>query len=540
MGRFGIGARVRDLDGDLATVIENPGSGKRVIRFDDPWLSQSMTIRKKFLTLVEAAPAAQEPAESWVPKVGDRVNWTRDRGDFDGATIESPEGLIFDWKLRATNGNSTYAYSHELEPAPLPVAEQPAGLVVEADKFYRDTDGKSVGPMIAYCGGYVEVHGDGRKWNADGSAVNEHAALVIAPLTIEASKFYRTRDGRKVGPVTTRTEDGKTYFIADGYHYNASGECGYEGVCTPEEDYRRQHDLVAEWVDEPVVAAIAAAVPEATTDEVVLKLEAGATYIGASGAQHVVEANEGNESWPFKTANVPHETSRFWRADGTAYNDDHWNKHAAVGDQLVSRLEPAAPPAKFKVGDRVRSVEDYGSIVKAGDEGEVAGFWRDGVKVLHSSGLRSCFERRIEPAPAPSAATPAESFIVARLTPSGLPRPSARPRVHTSLVAAENEAQRLADRLGDEFAVYQRVSSKTVDAGPVPGKDNWLFDAALAKEWIANRGGEPRAGMAFSWGRTSQGFEFWSRQNGSLTPSGRAILRKWIAEVESSTDKVAA
>src|SRR5690606_5258298 len=64
--------------------------------------------------------------------------------------------------------------------------------------------------------------------------------------------------------------------------------------------------------------------------------------------------------------------------------------------------------------------------------------------------------------------TPPTDFIVARLTPAGQPRPNARPRVHTTLASATAEASRLANRLGDEFAVYQRVATESVDAGPVP------------------------------------------------------------------------
>ena len=70
--------------------------------------------------------------------------------------------------------------------------------------------------------------------------------FIHAPITIETGKYYRTRDGRRVGPAF----DCGGYFDVDGWDYSASGKCGWCGQDN-EEDYRRQHDLIAEWVDEP-------------------------------------------------------------------------------------------------------------------------------------------------------------------------------------------------------------------------------------------------------------------------------------------------
>lgn len=63
-----------------------------------------------------------------------------------------------------------------------------------------------------------------------------------ATLKIEAGKFYKTRDGRKVGPMTYAggniyAADGKQW-RRDGYYWNGVG--GHE-----------QNDLIAEWTDEP-------------------------------------------------------------------------------------------------------------------------------------------------------------------------------------------------------------------------------------------------------------------------------------------------
>ncbi|MBD7990707.1 hypothetical protein H9643_07975 [Ochrobactrum sp. Sa2BUA5] len=72
--------------------------------------------------------------------------------------------------------------------------------------------------------------------------------LKLVSLKIEAGKYYRTRDGRKVGPVTDRGG----YYCANEMHYNSDGECGLEGRHHPDQDWRDKHDLIAEWIDEPV------------------------------------------------------------------------------------------------------------------------------------------------------------------------------------------------------------------------------------------------------------------------------------------------
>lgn len=55
--------------------------------------------------------------------------------------------------------------------------------------------------------------------------------------------------------------------------------------------------------------------------------------------------------------------------------------------------------------------------------------------------------------------------IVALIAKDGKPRPSSYPYVHTSLVSATTEAERLArDNPGQEFAVYQRVTGRKAEA----------------------------------------------------------------------------
>ncbi len=65
-------------------------------------------------------------------------------------------------------------------------------------------------------------------------------------FTIETGKFYRTRDGRKVGPATARTGGlgGDGPWRLDGWNYDNDGICSNLGG-------RNDKDLIAEWVDEP-------------------------------------------------------------------------------------------------------------------------------------------------------------------------------------------------------------------------------------------------------------------------------------------------
>lgn len=64
-------------------------------------------------------------------------------------------------------------------------------------------------------------------------------------MQIEAGKYYRTRDGRKVGP----TVDCGAYLQVDGYHYSSDGTCSLYGK--GEEALIPNRDLIAEWTDTP-------------------------------------------------------------------------------------------------------------------------------------------------------------------------------------------------------------------------------------------------------------------------------------------------
>ncbi|WP_320203730.1 hypothetical protein [Agrobacterium rosae] len=88
-----------------------------------------------------------------------------------------------------------------------------------------------------YAGGYV--------WRADELEPILSTATPEQPTTlkIEAGKFYKTRDGRKVGPMASA---GSKIYGAEGRQWQCNGSY-WNGVGGKE-----QNDLIAEWIDEPV------------------------------------------------------------------------------------------------------------------------------------------------------------------------------------------------------------------------------------------------------------------------------------------------
>ena len=67
--------------------------------------------------------------------------------------------------------------------------------------------------------------------------------LELAPyFTIETGKFYRTRDGRKVGPMDEWVSDQFRERVGDGRYWTVDGVGHHEA---------KGEDLIAEWVDEP-------------------------------------------------------------------------------------------------------------------------------------------------------------------------------------------------------------------------------------------------------------------------------------------------
>jgi len=109
--------------------------------------------------------------------------------------------------------------------------------------------------------------GDGHIWVKlyDGNSSKESTAgktfeFEAAPLKIEAGKYYRTRDGRKVGPIVVAQGNGKPWPWKDATRPFYYRETGYS--CPGAADLHNDaDDLIAEWIDEPVKVAAPVAKP---------------------------------------------------------------------------------------------------------------------------------------------------------------------------------------------------------------------------------------------------------------------------------------
>ncbi len=128
--------------------------------------------------------------------------------------------------------------------------------VIKTDLFRQGTRVGDIGFVTSSRGNLVsfDLHHEA-SGVIDQLAIDPWKSIELAPLKIEAGKYYRTRDGRKVGPLMARNNDSYAFaadiagdigiriFQKDGVH--GSRWIGNEPNL----------DLIAEWVDEPVKAA---------------------------------------------------------------------------------------------------------------------------------------------------------------------------------------------------------------------------------------------------------------------------------------------
>lgn len=101
----------------------------------------------------------------------------------------------------------------------------------------------------------IEKWGDTKIWRSAHHL--EHVLLVPeqpATLKIEAGKFYKTRDGRKVGPIVVDREHDRRYGWTVMHKFSADYGKAWRADGTFHPDVGTTHgaDLIAEWVVEPV------------------------------------------------------------------------------------------------------------------------------------------------------------------------------------------------------------------------------------------------------------------------------------------------
>ncbi len=242
-----------------------------IAEWSDAALEEAPSISPEIVVNDYSGAAEGENSSEWVPKVGDRVRYSGKSPAYSDKFMVGTLGTVrevitsnsidVDWDVKAIRGMNTGGAKYLANIEPLPVAVQPA----------------------------AEVEATG--------------------ITIEAGRYYRTRDGRKVGPILKRE-----YASGSPYQWVGEASNGYRLIFKDDgENYEGRgsvHDLVAEWV-EPVD----------------LKAEV------ESGRMSVNQAR------------------------------------AHIG---LAPLEPT-PPAKFKIGDRVRANGGYSfdpstsTVVSEGD-----------------------------------------------------------------------------------------------------------------------------------------------------------------------------
>lgn len=244
--------------------------------------------------------------------------------------------------------------------------------------------------------------------------VFEASDLRPATLTIEAGKFYKTRDGRKVGPMSKY--DGDSWCTpGDGSLWVGSGE-RYFGP-----DGGGPTDLIAEWVDEPAAVANDNAPAEKPAaerpvakfkvgDRVKLVRE-GLSTTGAIGLTAVIESLDmGGGDNPILL--------RFDQGDLHRFSTLAVTKEYTRAN--VKGIEPIKSEKPFTFSGGIFRAEDF----------RIAGW----------------------PSPRPA---------IVCLIENGHPKPADRPHVHSSASNAEREAARLAGKYkGREFGVYELVSTK--------------------------------------------------------------------------------
>ncbi|NNH56952.1 hypothetical protein HLI01_09040 [Rhizobium laguerreae] len=208
-------------------------------------------------------------------KVGDRVRLKEDYTTWDAGTEGVVTGVSPGWDWEGENTEDLIytdtvsgVYARRLELVP---AWQPK--VGERVRFVRDnTDGgatygaKGEAATVAYVYNERRVKiefDEGRQPISTfkpGAAVSDIEPAPAAPaepptpLTITTGKFYKTRDGRKVGPIVVAQgpDDPWPWKLASGTHYYRNDGFSCPGWA---DGHRHKDDLIAEWVDKPATIA---------------------------------------------------------------------------------------------------------------------------------------------------------------------------------------------------------------------------------------------------------------------------------------------
>lgn len=360
MGKFGIGARVRDRHFGKGTVTDKT-RGMRFIDFDechkmwvskpslepisDDWLADAGTFHLGKLKLAEPVAACEEKCEVAF-SVGDRVFYDDGFCAGVGVIYSTAASVLggsprFDWAVTVDVKDREWAYYVD-HTCRLFEASSLRPFTIEAGKFYRTRDGRKVGPMRIWDADVehpFDDNGSDDVWRRDGTSIYQPDIVAewTEPEAVKSEPEPKTKaePGFKLGDRIIRVGNDTSW-----------APIGFRAVVQPGRTYTDKfgnagvHMVPGDWA--LVRKAEPAPAPTFT-------VKAGGSYRGKSGAIYQVVDNSDNEFWPLTNA----AKDRFWKPDGSAYNDPKWNGLSLAGDTLVG--------PKFKIGDRVRIVRVSGS-----------------------------------------------------------------------------------------------------------------------------------------------------------------------------------
>lgn len=159
-------------------------------------------------------------------------------------------------------GDNWYLASDEFEILPVAAKapeDKPAFKVgdrvrvIKTDLFRQGTRFGDIGFVTRSSGNLVsfDLHHE-TSGVIDQLAIEPWKCIELAPLKIEAGKYYRTRDGRKVGPMEAWCFGG---WHSDGAEHPLNGGVWLDDGTAKYAGAKDSPDLIAEWVDGPVKAA---------------------------------------------------------------------------------------------------------------------------------------------------------------------------------------------------------------------------------------------------------------------------------------------
>jgi hypothetical protein len=286
-------------------------------------------------------------------------------------TVVSEFGRGVDVTADGSDIGAMFFYHHELTPAPSAESSPEKGDVAfsvgdrvrlkETSIWYEFAKGVGtvVEPDPASAAGYhgVIYAGDEFKWHF------LPTDLEPAPLTLEAGKFYKTRDGRKVGPMEAGVPgqiDAEYTWTVDGCYYAADGSYWADHE-------ESSSDLVEEWVDPdteepaPTLTPASDAKTKFNVGDRVRATDANAELVdshwrGIFESEHgpaadyfvakVTKNTFGKGVDEIGLSNKPGgETVVHWRSD----------RFELVAAEPTKPVPETVAEPKFKVGDRVKS-----------------------------------------------------------------------------------------------------------------------------------------------------------------------------------------